>query len=83
MQPFVIIFLFSNRRESRGRKNPSISRKKQCKKTVVKNMWISKLKGGSYIETARYDLFLLELQVTNYELNVETVSNLKKLLVKL
>ena len=46
-------------------------------------MWISKLKGGSYIETARYDLFLLELQVTNYELNVETVSNLKKLLVKL
>lgn len=46
-------------------------------------MWISKLKGGSYIETARYDLFLLELQVTNYEFNLETVSNLKKLLVKL
>ena len=36
-------------------------------------MWISKLKIGSYIETARYELFLL--QVTNYELNLETLSN--------
>ena len=59
-------------------------RKKECKKTneaaslknifsVVENMWISKLKIGSYIETALYELFLL--QVTNYELNLETLSN--------